>query len=41
MSRRVLDPLLELDVSSDPVTIVKLFIRGYDVKTETDYSCLQ
>ena len=41
MSRRVLVPLLELDMSSDPVTIVKRFVIGYDVKTETDYSCLQ
>lgn len=33
--------MLELDTSSDPVTIGKLFVRGYDVKTETDYSGLQ
>ena len=41
MNRRVLESLLKLDTSSDPVTIGKLLVSGYDVKTETDYSCLQ
>ena len=37
MSRRVLEPLLKLVTSSDPVTIVKPFVKGYNVKTETEF----
>ncbi|MFC2079338.1 hypothetical protein ACFLSZ_05105 [Candidatus Bipolaricaulota bacterium] len=41
ISKRVLEPLPELDTSSDPVTIVKLYVKGRGVKTETDCTCLQ
>lgn len=41
MSKQVLEPMLELDTSSDPVTIVKPVVRGYNVKTETKSNCLQ
>jgi hypothetical protein len=36
MSRRVVELLLKLETPSDPVTIVKPFVKGYDVKAETE-----